>query len=847
MSGIRVICRLRPENKIEQESGAGKCIEYSDYSIKISVQERADEATSHEFTFDRICGPEISQGDVFEIAARPVVDGVLEGYNGTIFAYGQTGSGKTFTMEGPNIHDNQFKGIIPRMMDALFNGLINASEQVEFTLKCSFLEIYLEKIQDLLEPSKNNLQVKEEKTRGIYVAEATEIYVSSPEEMMQVMTTGASNRSVAATRMNQRSSRSHSIFCVSVEQKDTVTNSRKSGRLYFVDLAGSEKIAKTHVTGKQLEEAKMINKSLSALGNVINALTDKSAGFIPYRDSKLTRMLQESLGGNSQTTLVIACSMNSYNDKETLSTLRFGQRAKKIQNKPIVNQEKSAKELMKKLDQANKEIQKQAEIINNIQTHINSNYSENQNLVSEVSGIIENSFEVKKSHTQTALAKHDSEHSMTLLKQHIEIVSLHEELQQIKLEKKELEDDLGARNKDIAEYEVQVNDLQQQLQEQEQAQSQETEALNLQLEKALFENQQKFLDAKRLRKTCERLNSDLLFMKDDYLKKGSSEILLKSVQEALTVLSEIDGRFNEGCSIETSETKNPSETSTVCDERATNPEDNLAESADAQAYLDLKKLVTEQRSTIASLTQQASNYQSEIEKNQTYVQDLELKIVKFKQDSAEKQIKLEEALENSELLSRQLEQKVKNIEEERQSMGIEIKYRDEQIQELKTLLNIEREQIEQIIKCDTPKKKVVEVEERLKTVYNERQRLYEEIVKLRKDLDKRDEQLHDALQRNNRLERQLASNQKANTQRLLSPRGRNQEAPLFFSKKVMKPIKGGGGDLGNFQKRNQALSVPESQPSNQIEKSQKKLERLTNANKGTFHHVFKGFFGDLLG
>eukprot|EP01015_Nassula_variabilis_P035150 TRINITY_DN8786_c0_g1_i2.p1 TRINITY_DN8786_c0_g1~~TRINITY_DN8786_c0_g1_i2.p1 ORF type:complete len:192 (-),score=48.21 TRINITY_DN8786_c0_g1_i2:11-586(-) len=163
--------------------------------------------------------------------------------------------------------------------------------------------------------------------------------------------TGSSNRTIAATRMNESSSRSHSIFCLTVHQKDTKSDTQKQGKVYFVDLAGSEKIAKTNVTGQQLEEAKNINKSLSALGNVINALTEtKKNVHIPYRDSKLTRMLQESLGGNSQTTLIIACSMCSYNDKETLSTLRFGNRAKSIKNKPMVNVERSAKELMHLLD-----------------------------------------------------------------------------------------------------------------------------------------------------------------------------------------------------------------------------------------------------------------------------------------------------------------------------------------------------------------------------------------------------------------------------------------------------------------------------------------------------------------
>ena len=154
--------------------------------------------------------------------------------------------------------------------------------------------------------------------------------------MFDVMRAGSINRSVAATRMNDKSSRSHSIFVVTVFQRNTKTDTTKQAKLYFCDLAGSEKVGKTNVSGQQLEEAKMINKSLSALGNVINALTeDKKGGFIPYRDSKLTRILQESLGGNAMTCLVITGSLSAYNDRETLSTLRFGLRAKSIKNKCV--------------------------------------------------------------------------------------------------------------------------------------------------------------------------------------------------------------------------------------------------------------------------------------------------------------------------------------------------------------------------------------------------------------------------------------------------------------------------------------------------------------------------------
>jgi len=173
------------------------------------------------------------------------------------------------------------------------------------------------------------------------------------------MEAGSQNRSVAATRMNAESSRSHSIFLVQVFQKNSKTDASKMGKLFCCDLAGSEKVEKTEAKGSTLEEAKKINQSLSALGNVINALTESKKGaYIPYRDSKLTRILQESLGGNSQTCLVITCSMSQYNDRETLSTLRFGNRAKSIKNAVKCNAQRSAKELIGLLNIAEEKIKK---------------------------------------------------------------------------------------------------------------------------------------------------------------------------------------------------------------------------------------------------------------------------------------------------------------------------------------------------------------------------------------------------------------------------------------------------------------------------------------------------------
>jgi len=311
---------------------------------------------SHKFDFDKIFPPFSSQKAIYDYAAKPVVDDLFKGYNGTIFVYGQTGSGKTHTMQGPDIHDEEMKGIIPRIIETVFMGVEEAEEKLEFLVKVSYIEIYMEKIRDLLNPAKTDLKIRENRDKSVYIENVTESYVASQADVIKLMEYGQTNRKVSSTKMNDVSSRSHSVFVLTVEQKDTSTGSTMSGVLYLVDLAGSEKVAKTGASGQTLDEAKGINKSLSALGNVINALTDGKSKHVPYRDSKLTRILQQSLGGNSRTTLVINCSPSSFNEEETISTLRFGMRAKTIKNAAKVNKEMSVAELKELLDKAKQEI-----------------------------------------------------------------------------------------------------------------------------------------------------------------------------------------------------------------------------------------------------------------------------------------------------------------------------------------------------------------------------------------------------------------------------------------------------------------------------------------------------------
>uniref|UniRef100_A0AAV2M0K9 Kinesin-like protein n=1 Tax=Knipowitschia caucasica TaxID=637954 RepID=A0AAV2M0K9_KNICA len=293
------------------------------------------------FTFDSVYDWNSKQIDLYDETFRPLVESVLLGFNGTIFAYGQTGTGKTFTMEGVR-NDVERRGVIPNSFDHIFKH-ISRSQNQQYLVRASYLEIYQEEVRDLLSKDQSRrLELKERPDTGVFVKDLSSFVTKSVREIENVMNVGNQNRSVGATNMNEHSSRSHAIFMITVECSELGVdgeNHIRVGKLNLVDLAGSERQTKTGAQGERLKEATKINLSLSALGNVISALVDGRSSHIPYRDSKLTRLLQDSLGGNARTVMVANIGPASYNVEETLTTLRYANRAKNIKNKPRINED----------------------------------------------------------------------------------------------------------------------------------------------------------------------------------------------------------------------------------------------------------------------------------------------------------------------------------------------------------------------------------------------------------------------------------------------------------------------------------------------------------------------------
>ncbi|KAL4570978.1 hypothetical protein LXL04_017727 [Taraxacum kok-saghyz] len=355
---VQVIVRCRPLSNDETKAHTPVVITCTENKKEVSVfQNIASKQIDRSFVFDKVFGPNTQQRDLYHAAVSPIVFEVLEGYNCTIFAYGQTGTGKTYTMEGGGRKKNgEFPsdaGVIPRAVGQIFDTLeaLNA----EYDIKVTFLELYNEEIIDLLvveETSKSPykpIALMEDGKGGVFIRGLEEEIVSTADEIYKILEKGSAKRRTAETLLNKQSSRSHSIFSITIHIKETTPEGEKlirCGKLDLIDLAGSESISRSGSREGRAREAGEINKSLLTLGRVINTLVEHSV-HIPYRDSKLTRFMRDSLGGKTKTCIIATISPSIHSLEETLSTLDYAHRAKHIKNKPQINQKMMKSAMMK--------------------------------------------------------------------------------------------------------------------------------------------------------------------------------------------------------------------------------------------------------------------------------------------------------------------------------------------------------------------------------------------------------------------------------------------------------------------------------------------------------------------
>lgn len=364
---VQVIVRCRPPSDEERKARASQVLRCNEATREVTIfQQVAGKQIDRTFTFDRVFGTNTQQEHLFQTAIVPIVQEVLEGFNCTIFAYGQTGTGKTYTMTG-GMEDLAYHsrdlddkaGVIPRAIQHIFGALESA--EAEYSVKASFLELYNEEITDLLAPDDANgaliggterkMTLMEDGKGGVLVRGLDEVIVKNSSEIYSILERGTSKRRTAETLLNKQSSRSHSVFTITLHIKESTPEGEeliKCGKLNLVDLAGSENISRSGAKDKRAREAGEINKSLLTLGRVISSLVEHQ-GHVPYRDSKLTRLLRDSLGGRTKTCIIatVAPSMNCY--EETASTLDYAHRAKNIRNKPEVNQRISKHAMIKDL------------------------------------------------------------------------------------------------------------------------------------------------------------------------------------------------------------------------------------------------------------------------------------------------------------------------------------------------------------------------------------------------------------------------------------------------------------------------------------------------------------------
>ena len=531
---VKVAIRVRPMNQHEKNQNSKLCVTVDVPNSTVSVI--SDKNEQKTFPFDYVYPMETTQREVYDQVAFPIVDSIFQGYNGTIFAYGQTGCGKTFTMMGV-VSDPNLKGVIPNAFDHIFGFIKTEGESRKFILRCSFVEIYNEEVRDLLGNKDKKLNIRDDPKKGTFLQDLTYINIKNPNDIDKALDKGNKNRHVGQTSMNDQSSRSHSLFTVylEIEEKGENGQSRiKSGKLNLVDLAGSERVGKTNATGQTFDEGKKINLSLTALGSVIDALS-QNRKYVPYKDSKLTRLLADSLGGNTKTVMFANISPASYNYDETLGTLRYASRAKLIKNAPVVNEDpKDA--LLRKYEEEIKALKEKLanggninEILEEVEEE--SDDGDDNDIEEENKEIIKN-FKRKKSMRKRSVYLGDDPEKIELLAKIAELeknVIDNEKLEDAEVREEGEKVDKNELAKRIKEQE----EKNKQFKEYREKQMKENEEMEKKMQKLQEqkEKEEELLknDANKLQEKIKELNSEIEDLKNESAKDRSD--YLENVKE----------------------------------------------------------------------------------------------------------------------------------------------------------------------------------------------------------------------------------------------------------------------------------------------------------------------------
>lgn len=548
---IRVFCRCRPLNKVEISAGCATVVDF-DAAKDGELGVLTGSSTRKTFKFDRVYTPKDGQVDVFADAS-PLVISVLDGYNVCIFAYGQTGTGKTFTMEGTE----QSRGVNYRTLEQLFEIAKERSETFTYNISVSVLEVYNEQIRDLLatSPTSKKLEIKQSSEGSHHVPGIVEANVNSIREAWNVLQTGSSARAVGSNNVNEHSSRSHCMLCIMVRAKNLISGECTKSKLWLVDLAGSERLTRTDVQGDRLKEAQNINRSLSALGDVIYSLATKSS-HIPYRNSKLTHLLQDSLGGDSKTLMFVQISPSEQDLSETLSSLNFATQVRGVELGPARKQidtselqkmkvmlEKARQDSRSK-DESLRKLEENLQNLENRAKYKDQTYKNQQEKVKELEG-------------QVSLKSNLHDQSDKQASQLLERLKGREELcSTLQIKVKELENRLRDRQQsESAIFQQKVKDIENKLKEQER--ESESHSISLQhkvkeLESKLKEQERQHVESLMLRQKIKELEDKLKEQEQQFqcrLSRDFADLIKSTPNEVKTskrddeVMSDIDLRI----------------------------------------------------------------------------------------------------------------------------------------------------------------------------------------------------------------------------------------------------------------------------------------------------------------